>query len=44
MSDTKGLSPGQAALKRGFDFLGAAFGLILTFWLILPALEENDVV
>jgi lipopolysaccharide/colanic/teichoic acid biosynthesis glycosyltransferase len=31
------LSPLQAALKRGFDFLGAAFGLALTIWIILPA-------
>ena len=27
----------QAALKRGFDFLGAVFGLSLTIWIILPA-------
>jgi lipopolysaccharide/colanic/teichoic acid biosynthesis glycosyltransferase len=27
----------QAALKRGFDFFGAAFGLALTIWIILPA-------
>lgn len=27
----------QAALKRGFDFLGAGFGLALTIWIILPA-------
>ncbi|WP_081619339.1 sugar transferase [Thioalkalivibrio sp. ALE30] len=32
-----GLSPSQAALKRGFDFLGAAAGLLLTFWLIALA-------
>lgn len=32
-----GLSCSQAALKRGFDFLGAAFGLLLTCWIILPA-------
>jgi len=35
--EKKGLTPFQAALKRGFDFLGAAFGLALTFWIILPA-------
>lgn len=29
-----GLSYRQAALKRGFDALGAAAGLLLTFWLI----------
>lgn len=29
-----GLSPVQARLKRGFDVLGAAVGLALTFWLI----------
>lgn len=27
----------QAALKRGFDLLGAVFGLSLTIWIILPA-------
>ncbi|MCG5516397.1 MULTISPECIES: sugar transferase [unclassified Ectothiorhodospira] len=32
-----GLSPTQAALKRGFDVLGAALGLALTFWLIALA-------
>lgn len=32
-----GLSSGQAALKRGFDILGALFGLALTFWLIALA-------
>jgi lipopolysaccharide/colanic/teichoic acid biosynthesis glycosyltransferase len=37
MSETKGLTMPQAALKRGFDFLGAAFGLALTIWIILPA-------
>ncbi|MCF8036343.1 MAG: sugar transferase [Desulfobacteraceae bacterium] len=37
MSKTKGLTLPQAALKRGFDFLGAAFGLALTIWIILPA-------
>lgn len=30
----QGLSPVQAALKRGFDVFGAALGLALTFWLI----------
>ncbi|MFV8836447.1 sugar transferase [Aquisalimonas sp. APHAB1-3] len=29
-----GLTILQAALKRGFDFFGAAVGLALTFWLI----------
>jgi lipopolysaccharide/colanic/teichoic acid biosynthesis glycosyltransferase len=33
----KTLSFSQAALKRGFDFFGAAFGLALTIWIILPA-------
>jgi lipopolysaccharide/colanic/teichoic acid biosynthesis glycosyltransferase len=33
----RSLSLGQAALKRGFDVLGACFGLVLTFWIILPA-------
>ena len=33
-SQIGGLSPGQAALKRGFDFMGSVGGLILTFWLI----------
>lgn len=37
MGEVIGLSPGQAALKRGFDFVGAAFGLAITFWIILPA-------
>jgi lipopolysaccharide/colanic/teichoic acid biosynthesis glycosyltransferase len=37
MAETKGLTMPQAALKRGFDFLGAAFGLALTIWIILPA-------
>jgi lipopolysaccharide/colanic/teichoic acid biosynthesis glycosyltransferase len=37
MSKTKGLTVPQAALKRGFDFFGAAFGLALTIWIILPA-------
>ncbi len=32
-----GLSRSQAALKRCFDFLGAAAGLMLTCWIILPA-------
>ncbi len=34
---TRVLSPGQVLLKRGFDFLGAALGLGLTLWIILPA-------
>ncbi|WP_280551787.1 sugar transferase [Halomonas sp. 25-S5] len=34
---SKGLSPSQAVLKRGFDVMGAAVGLALTFWLIVPA-------
>ncbi|MFO8088603.1 MAG: sugar transferase [Desulfatiglandaceae bacterium] len=33
----KGLSPGRAALKRGFDFWGAFLGLALIFWIIIPA-------
>ena len=37
LDSVKTLSPLQAALKRGFDFLGAAFGLALTIWIILPA-------
>jgi lipopolysaccharide/colanic/teichoic acid biosynthesis glycosyltransferase len=37
MKKDRGLSPGQTALKRGFDFVGAAFGLTATFWIILPA-------
>ena len=37
MSDHTGLSQTQAALKRGFDLLGAAAGLLLTFWLIALA-------
>jgi lipopolysaccharide/colanic/teichoic acid biosynthesis glycosyltransferase len=37
MTETRGLSPGQSALKHGFDFFGAAFGLALTIWIILPA-------
>lgn len=37
MHHTCGLSPVQRLVKRGFDFLGAAFGLALTFWIILPA-------
>jgi len=32
-----GLSRTQAALKRGFDILGAGSGLLLTFWLIALA-------
>ena len=32
-----GLSLSSAALKRGFDCLGAAAGLVLTFWLIALA-------
>ncbi len=37
MDEIKGLTLPQAALKRGFDFLGAALGLALTFWIIFPA-------
>ena len=37
MAETRGLTPGKAALKRGFDIIGAAFGLAATFWIILPA-------
>lgn len=37
MAEASGLNSGQAALKRGFDFLGAALGLGLTFWIIFPA-------
>lgn len=37
MTGSKGLTPLQIVLKRGFDFLGAAFGLSLTIWIILPA-------
>lgn len=33
----QGLTRTQAALKRGFDFAGAAVGLGLTFWLIALA-------
>ncbi|MEF8794579.1 sugar transferase [Thiohalorhabdus sp.] len=33
----QGLSKPQAALKRSFDFFGAAVGLVLTSWIILPA-------
>jgi len=33
----QGLTPAQAGLKRGFDLLGAAAGLLLTFWLIVLA-------
>ena len=32
-----GLSPVDAALKRGFDVFGSALGLLLTFWLIALA-------
>lgn len=32
-----GLGRSQAALKRGFDLLGAAVGLVLAGWIILPA-------
>lgn len=32
--ETRALAPTQARLKRGFDFAGAMFGLLLTFWLI----------
>jgi lipopolysaccharide/colanic/teichoic acid biosynthesis glycosyltransferase len=35
--ENRALSPGQALLKRGFDLWGAAFGLVLTAWIILPA-------
>ncbi|TDY02694.1 sugar transferase [Thiohalophilus thiocyanatoxydans] len=31
------LSTRQAATKRAFDLLGASCGLVLTFWLIVPA-------
>lgn len=37
MSKECGLSTAQAFGKRFFDFLGAAFGLAVTFWIILPA-------
>jgi len=37
MAETSGLSICQAALKRGFDFSGAALGLAFTLWIILPA-------
>ncbi|WP_026279624.1 sugar transferase [Thioalkalivibrio sp. ALgr3] len=37
MSDHTGLSQTQATLKRGFDLLGAAVGLLFTFWLIALA-------
>ena len=30
----QGLTAPQAALKRGFDVLGAGLGLLLTFWLL----------
>lgn len=33
----RGLSRRQQALKRSFDFLGAAGGLLITFWLIALA-------
>lgn len=36
-TSSRGLSDGQAALKRGFDVLGAGFGLLLTFWLVALA-------
>ncbi|MCB1055659.1 MAG: sugar transferase, partial [Acidobacteria bacterium] len=32
-----GLTPGQRALKRTFDLVGAALGLLATWWLILLA-------
>lgn len=37
MAINKGLSPAQAAVKRTFDILGSALGLILSWWLILFA-------
>jgi lipopolysaccharide/colanic/teichoic acid biosynthesis glycosyltransferase len=37
MDEAKGLRLGAAALKRGFDFLVAAFGLAATSWIILSA-------
>jgi lipopolysaccharide/colanic/teichoic acid biosynthesis glycosyltransferase len=37
MAETSRLSICQAALKRGFDFLGAALVLSFTLWIILPA-------
>lgn len=37
MSKNGGLRPDQAAFKRCFDFLAAAFALAATFWIILPA-------
>lgn len=36
MSQT-GLSIGQAAIKRSFDFTVALFGLLVTWWLVLVA-------
>lgn len=32
--EPRALAPAQAVLKRGFDLVGAAAGLTLTFWLI----------
>jgi len=37
VESTHGLGLGQRFAKRGFDLLGAAFGLVFTLWLILPA-------
>ena len=37
MSYTRGLTLAQSFAKRSFDFLGAAFGLVATCWIILPA-------
>lgn len=37
VESTHGLSLGQRFAKRGFDLLGAAFGLVFTLWIILPA-------
>ncbi|MGX9367375.1 sugar transferase [Desulfoplanes sp. PS50] len=37
MAGSGGLNPKAAALKRCFDFLGAGFGLMATWWIIVPA-------
>lgn len=37
MSEKCGLNKIQAFVKRLFDFMGAVFGLVTTFWIILPA-------
>jgi lipopolysaccharide/colanic/teichoic acid biosynthesis glycosyltransferase len=37
ISETDGLSLGEAFCKRSFDLLGATLGLATTFWLIVPA-------